>query len=147
MTLIGLVPSLPSLRLNCFPVSITLSVSVKITLGGSAAAWLISGQQPLRPWLLFAVLLPAHCVCVYVCTAAAVYIRTPHLLFVLFEVCACVRERSVSCSRCAVKSMAWLSSACQPAACVVAGSQPVLSSPLLCQLPSLPLYPRAEKPV
>lgn len=49
----------------------------------------------------------------------------------LREARACVCERSVSCSRCAIEMMAWLSSACQPAACGGAGSPPVLlTSPL-----------------
>lgn len=149
VTSIGLDPSLSPLRLNCFPVSITLSVSVKFTLGGSAAAWLISGQRPLRPWLLLAVLLPTQCVCSCVCVytssaAESVYIRTLHLIFAPFEVHACVCEGSVSFPRRAVEMMARLSSARQPAACEVLARRPS-SSPRLCQLPSLPLSARAQK--
>lgn len=70
-------------RLSCFPVSFTLSVAVMITLGGSAAGLLISGQPLLRPWLPLAALLPAFSVCVCVCACTpllwlnqCVYIRS-----------------------------------------------------------------------
>lgn len=136
--MIGLYPSLSSSEIELF-CRFLITLSVKITLGGSAAAWLISGQQLLRPWLLLAVLLPAKCV--YECTVVAVCTRTPHLLFVPFQVRARARERCIFCSRCGLDSMAWLSSACQPAACAVARSPS--SSPLLTS--SLPAH--TEKPV
>lgn len=91
VTLIGLYPWLSSSEIELFcRFLITLSISVKITLGGSAVAWLISGQQPLWPWLLLAVLLPAKCVYVWVLCGCGVYKDFIFAFCPLWSVCTCV---------------------------------------------------------
>lgn len=149
VTLIGLDASLSCVRLNCFPISITLSVSVKITLGGSAAGWLSSAQQSLQPWLLLAVWLPAHYVCLCVYTSAAVesvYIQILHLLFVPFKVCARVCA-SILFPALAVPSKWWPGSPLHMnllhARCWLTARSPYLSSVRSPHFLSLPVHRKA----
>lgn len=107
-----------------------------ITLGGSAAALLISGQPLLRPWLPLAALLPAFSVCV--CVSVRVHLFCGWTSVYTFDLCPlCVCERSVSCSCCAIDTTG-LALLCMSTCCMRgAGSPPVLlTSPLSAPLTS-----------
>lgn len=113
-----------------------------ITLGGSAAALLISGQPLLRPWLPLAALLPAFSVCVCLCVYTSSVVE-PVCIHSIFVPSVCASDLFPALAVPSIRR-AWLSSACQPAACEVLARR-LSSSPLLCQLLSLPLSAREQK--
>lgn len=113
-----------------------------ITLGGSAAGLLISGQPLLRPWLPLAALLPAFSVCVCLCVYTSSVVE-PVCIHSIFVPSVCASDLFPALAVPSIRR-AWLSSACQPAACEVLARR-LSFSPLLCQLLSLPLSARVQK--
>lgn len=146
-------PPLTSLRLNCFAISITLSVSkdhIERISCCLADFWaLASPTLAAVSCLITCTMCVSLCMCVYTSMAVeSLYIRSVHMIFVPFEVhaCVCVCVWAICFLRSLRRRDDSLALLCLSTCCMWgAGSPPVpLTSPLSAPLTSCPL---TESPV